>query len=49
MDAAQLGHCADLLSQDSLGLAALDLDQVLRLIIVYDMDESELSAPGLRQ
>ena len=47
--AAEFGHCADLLSQDLFGLAPLHFDQVLRLIVVHDMDESELSALGLRQ
>ena len=45
---AQFGHGADLLSEDSFRLARLDLDQVLRMIVVHDMDESEFGVPGLR-
>ena len=44
MSATQFGHRADLLSEDAFGLARLHLDQVLRLIIIHDMDESELGA-----
>jgi hypothetical protein len=48
-DAAELGHCADLLGEDAVGLACLDRDQIRRLIIVDNMDESELGAACLRQ
>jgi hypothetical protein len=45
----QFRHCTDLLSKDPLGLTLLNRDQVLRLIIVHDVNESEFGAPGLRQ
>ena len=48
-NAAQFGHCADLLAEDPFGLTRLDRDQVLRLIVVHDVDESEFRVRALRQ
>jgi hypothetical protein len=45
----KFSHCADLLAESPFGLARLDLDQTLRLIIVHDMDENELRSSALRQ
>jgi hypothetical protein len=46
---AQLGHGRDLLCQNPLGLAASDLDQVLRLVVVDDVKDGEFGAPRVRQ
>jgi hypothetical protein len=49
LGATQFGHCADLLRQDPLGLAHLDFHEVLRPVIIHDMNESQLGSSGLRE
>jgi len=46
---AKLGHRLDLLGQNPLGFTLLDLDQLLWLLVVDDMDESELGIAAARK
>jgi len=46
---SQFGDRADLLSQDPLGLAPLDFNELLWLVVIHDMNDGELSTSGLRQ
>jgi hypothetical protein len=46
---SQFGNRADLLSKDPSSLATLDFDEVLRLVIIHDMNQSKLGGSSLRQ
>ena len=43
LNAPEFGHHADLFGEDAFGFAPLHLDQVLRLIVIHHVDESEFA------